>query len=148
MSNVFPNFKGIDVKSNGSVTFTSIFLHDTTITSVEDTRLLLLKRLYHRNLIAWAAQKRIEDILIDFISKAVDTTGIKNVVFSGGIFLNMIMNMKIQQMFGDRLNLFFNPVCSDHGNAVGAVLEHYYQETGKNPIPPYMSLYLCISYSD
>ena len=148
MSNVFPNFKGIDVKSNGSVTFTSIFLHDTTITSVEDTRLLLLKRLYHRNLIAWAAQKRIEDILIDFISKAVDTTGIKNVVFSGGIFLNMIMNMKIQQMFGDRLNLFFNPVCSDHGNAVGAVLEHYYQETGKNPIPPYMSLYLGSSYSD
>ena len=148
MCKVFPNFKGIDVKPNGGVTFTSIFLHDTTITSVEDTRLLLLKRLYHKNLIAWAAQKRIEDILIDFVSKAVDTTGMKNVVFSGGIFLNMIMNMKIQQMFGNRLNLFFNPVCSDHGNAIGAALEEYYQQTGKNPIPPYMSLYLGSSYSD
>jgi len=123
MCNVFPDFKGINVKSNGGVTFTGKFLHDTTIISVDDTRLLLLKRLYHKNLIAWAAQKRIEDILIDFISKAVDTTGMKNVVFSGGIFLNMIMNMKIQQMFGDKLNLFFNPICSDHGYAVGAALE-------------------------
>ena len=120
MCKVFPNFKGIDVKSNGGVTFTGKFLHDTSMVSVDDTRLLLLKRLYHKNLIAWAAQKRIEDILIDFVSKAVDTTGMKNVVFSGGIFLNMIMNMKIQQGFGDRLNLFFNPICSDHGNAIGA----------------------------
>ena len=148
MCKVFPNFKGIDVKSNGGVTFTGKFLHDTTTVTVEDTRLLLLKRLYHKNLIAWAAQKRIEDILIDFVSKAVDTTGIKNVIFSGGIFLNMIMNMKIQQKFGDKLHLFFNPVCSDHGNAIGAALEEYHQKTGKNPIPPYMSLYLGSSYSD
>jgi carbamoyltransferase len=116
--------------------------------SVEDTRLLLLKRLYHKNLIAWAAQKRIEDIVTDFVSKAVEQTGIKNIVFSGGIFLNMIMNMKIQQKFGDKLNLFFNPICTDHGNAIGAALEHYYQQTGKNPIPSYMSLYLGTSYSD
>ena len=65
MSNVFPNFKGIDVKSNGGVAFTGKFLHDTSMVSVDDTRLLLLKRLYHKNLIAWAAQKRIEDILIE-----------------------------------------------------------------------------------
>ena len=148
MCKVFPNFKGIDVKSNGGVTFTGKFLHDTTTVTIVDTRLLLLKRLYHKNLIAWAAQKRIEDILIDFVSKAVDTTGIKNVIFSGGIFLNMIMNMKIQQKFGDKLHLFFNPVCSDHGNAIGAALEEYHQKTGKNPIPPYMSLYLGSSYSD
>ena len=148
MSNVFPNFKGIDVKSNGGVTFTGKFLHDTSMVSVDDTRLLLLKRLYHKNLIAWAAQKRIEDILIDFVSKAVDTTGIKNVIFSGGIFLNMIMNMKIQQKFGDKLHLFFNPICTDHGNAIGSVLEQYYQETGKNTTFPYMSLYLGSSYSD
>ena len=102
----------------------------------------------HKNLIAWAAQKRIEDILIDFVSKAIDATGMKNVVFSGGIFLNMIMNMKIQQKFGDKLNLFFNPICSDQGNAIGAALEEYYQQTGKNPVPPYMSLYLGSSYSD
>ena len=145
---IYPNFNGINVESNGGVTFTSVFLHNSTIFSVEDTRLLLLKRLYHRNLIAWAAQKRIEEILLDFVSKAVDTTGVKNVVFSGGIFLNMIMNMKIQERFRDTLNLFFNPICSDHGNAVGAVLEQYYQKTGKNPISPYMSLYLGSSYTD
>jgi carbamoyltransferase len=148
MCKIFPNFKGIDVKSNGGVTFTSKFLHDTTIISVEDTRLLLLKRMYHKNLIAWAAQKRMEDILLNFVSEAVEATGIKDVVFSGGIFLNMIMNMKIQQEFGNKLNLFFNPLSTDHGNAIGAAIEQYFQETGKNPIPPYMSLYLGSSYSN
>ena len=148
MCDIFPNFQGTDVKSNGGVTFTSKFLHDTTITSVEDSRLLLLKRLYHKNLIAWAAQKRIEDILIDFVTKAIEQTGMKNIVFTGGIFLNMIMNMKIQEKFGEKINLFFNPLCSDHGNSIGATLEQYYQETGKNPIPPYMSLYLGSAYSN
>ena len=148
MCKIFPNFKGTDVKSNGGVTLDAWILHDFALYKIFDTRLLLLKRLFNRNLIAWAAQKRIEDILIDFVSKAVEQTGIKNIVFSGGIFLNMIMNMKIQQKFGNKLNLFFNPICTDHGNAIGAVLEHYYQQTGKNPIPSYMSLYLGTSYSD
>jgi carbamoyltransferase len=107
-----------------------------------------LKRLYNKNLIAWAAQKRLEEIVIKIVNSAVDATGIKNLAFSGGIFLNMIMNMKIQQLLGKKLNLFFNPICNDLGNAVGAALEEYYQQTGKNPVPPYMSLYLGGSYSD
>jgi len=148
MCNVFPDFNGTELRSNGHVTLDGKILHDFLLYSVLDTRLLLLKRLYHRNLIAWAAQKRLEEIVIKIVNSAVDATGMKNVVFSGGIFLNMIMNMKIQQMFGDKLNLFFNPICSDLGNAVGSVLEQYYQETGKNITFPYMSLYLGSSYSD
>ena len=55
----------------------------------------------------------LEYILIDFVTKAIEETGSTNIVFSGGIFLNMIMNMKIQQKFGDKINLFFNPkICS------------------------------------
>ena len=148
MCNVFPDFNGTELRSNGHVTLDGKILHDFVLYEVLDTRLLLLKRLYHRNLIAWAAQKRLEEIVIKIVNSAVDATGMKNVVFSGGIFLNMIMNMKIQQMFGDKLNLFFNPICSDLGNAVGSVLEQYYQETGKNITFPYMSLYLGSSYSD
>ena len=123
-------------------------LHDFALYEVLDTRLLLLKRLYNRNLIAWAAQKRLEEIVIKIINSAVDATGIKNLAFSGGVFLNMIMNMKIRQKFGGKLHLFFNPICTDHGNAIGSVLEQYYQETGKNITFPYMSLYLGSSYSD
>ena len=122
--------------------------YDFALYDILDTRLLLLKRLYNRNLIAWAAQKRLEEIVIKIVNSAVDATGIKNLAFSGGIFLNMIMNMKIQQKFGDKLHLFFNPICTDHGNAIGSVLEQYYQETGKNATFPYMSLYLGSSYSD
>ena len=131
-----------------SVTLDGTILQDLTLYNILDTRLLLLKRLYNKNLIGWAAQKRMEEIVIKIITSAVDLTGIKNVTFGGGIFLNMIMNMKIQQKFGDKLNLFFNPICNDLGNAVGVALEQNYQETGKNPIPSHMSLYLGNSYSD
>jgi carbamoyltransferase len=148
MCKIFPNFDGMNVKSNGGVTFSSIFRHENTIFSIEDTRLLLLKRLYHKNLIAWAAQKRIEYIVIDLIVDIIDNFKIKNIIFTGGIFLNMIMNMKIQEKFRDTLNLFFNPICSDHGNAIGSILEKYFQETGKNPISQNMSLSLGNSYSD
>ena len=148
MCKVFPNFNGTNPRSNGGVTLDGKILHDFALYEVLDTRLLLLKRLYNRNLIAWAAQKRLEEIVIEIINSAVDATGIKNLAFSGGIFLNMIMNMKIQQKFGDKLHLFFNPICTDHGNAIGSVLEQYYQETGKNITFPYMSLYLGSSYSD
>ena len=144
----FPYFKGMDIQTNGVTTCSSLLRHDTNTWTAIDTRLLLLKRLFKKNLIAWAAQKRLEEVVIDLISNAVDSTGIKNIVFSGGVFLNMIMNMKIQQRFGDKLHLFFNPICNDHGNAIGAVLEQYYQETGKNPVSPNMSLYLGSSYSD
>jgi carbamoyltransferase len=145
---VFPDFNGTDFRTNGHVTLDGTILQDLTVYNILDTRLLLLKRLYNKNLIAWAAQKRMEEIVIKIITSAVDLTGIKNVTFGGGIFLNMIMNMKIQQKFGDKLNLFFNPICNDLGNAVGVALEQNYQETGKNPIPSHMSLYLGNSYSD
>ena len=145
---VFPDFNGADFRTNGHVTLDGTILQDLTLYNILDTRLLLLKRLYNKNLIAWAAQKRMEEIVIKIITSAVDLTGIKNVTFGGGIFLNMIMNMKIQQKFGDKLNLFFNPICNDLGNAVGVALEQNYQETGKNPIPSHMSLYLGNSYSD
>ena len=148
MCKVFPNFNGTNPRSNGGVTLDGKILHDFALYEVLDTRLLLLKRLYNRNLIAWAAQKRLEEIVIEIINSAVDATGIKNLAFSGGVFLNMIMNMKIRQKFGDKLHLFFNPICTDHGNAIGSVLEQYYQETGKNTTFPYMSLYLGSSYSD
>ena len=145
---VFPDFNGTDFRTNGHVTLDGTILQDLTLYNILDTRLLLLKRLYNKNLIGWAAQKRMEEIVIKIITSAVDLTGIKNVTFGGGIFLNMIMNMKIQQKFGDKLNLFFNPICNDLGNAVGVALEQNYQETGKNPIPSHMSLYLGNSYSD
>ena len=145
---VFPDFNGTDFRTNGHVTLDGTILQDLTLYNILDTRLLLLKRLYNKNLIGWAAQKLMEEIVIKIITSAVDLSGIKNVTFGGGIFLNMIMNMKIQQKFGDKLNLFFNPICNDLGNAVGVALEQNYQETGKNPIPSHMSLYLGNSYSD
>ena len=148
MCKVFPNVTGMDLQSNGGITLDGKVLHDFAIYDILDTRLLLLERLYHKNLIAWAAQKRLEEIVIEIIKEAVEYSGIKNVALGGGVFLNMIMNMRIKEAFAKKIELFFNPICNDLGNAIGATLEHCFQETGKNISFPNMSLYLGNSYSD
>jgi len=99
-------------------------------------------------LIAWAAQKVLEETVTNLILNIVDYTGIKNLVFSGGVFLNMILNMKIREKLGKNFNLFFNPICNDQGNAVGAAIEQYIDETGQNLSFPNMPLYLGSSYLD
>lgn len=48
----------------------------------------------------------------------------KNMVFTGGCTLNVVNNFKIKKMFDD-CNLYFESVCGDEGNAIGAAYFHY-----------------------
>lgn len=146
--NIFPKVNNMDLISNGEISYDSMKIHNRILYTFDDTRLSLLERLYSRNLIAWAAQKRIEDIIIEITLNFIESSGIKNIIFSGGVFMNMIMNMKIREKLGKNFNLFFNPICGDYGNAVGAVWEQYYQETGKSLSFPFMPLYLGNSYTN
>ena len=44
----------------------------------------------------------------------------KNMVFTGGTALNVVNNYKVKKKFND-CNLWFDPLCSDVGNSIGAV---------------------------
>ncbi len=148
LKKVFPVFENLEHISGGVEMPKTRFEHNSLLFKNMDDRINLLVRIYSKEAIAWAAQKILEEIVVELIRNAVQLTGIPNVVLTGGIFLNMIMNMIIRKELGKEFKFFFNPIAGDFGNAVGVCFEEYMQETGKTISEPSISLYLGTSYSD
>ena len=146
ISKIYPKFDGIEYVDGSVIEPLWKFNNNMQLASIADERIISLGKFFKRELIAWATQKKLEEIVTGLVSSAVESTGIKNVIATGGLFLNMIMNMKIREKLGKQCKIFFNPICGDLGNAIGVVFEHYFVETGKNPSFPNMSLYLGPSY--
>ena len=72
----------------------------------------------HKNL-AWRIQQETQEMMCTYIEKAVDMTGEKNIVISGGYGLNVIANTYYQEKFPD-LNIYVDPICHDGGLSIGA----------------------------
>lgn len=131
-SKIFPKYNGINYVTGGIELPLWAIYHNTALAIFGDPKLGHLLTNYSRELIAWAAQKLLEEQVIEIVSSAVETTGIKNVILTGGIFYNMIVNMKVREELEKRnCSVFFNPIAGDTGNAAGAAIEEYYQQTGK-----------------
>jgi len=67
------------------------------------------------------AQQTLEHFATDLFKNAIEKTGLKNVVWSGGIASNIKMNMKIRDSSGLK-DWFVFPHMGDGGLAVGAAL--------------------------
>lgn len=86
--------------------------------------------------IAFAVQKRLEDIILQHVIKTVKQTNIKNVVLAGGVFANVKLNQKIQEL--DCVdNVYIFPAMNDSGLSVGASLytEYNILKNKFNPKP-------------
>jgi carbamoyltransferase len=70
-------------------------------------------------------QKESFDYTVDLINKAKKYSNIKNIVLSGGYFLNCLNNFKYVKKFKN-LNFFIDPVAHDGGTAIGACI--YYND--------------------
>ena len=70
-----------------------------------------------RNL-AWKVQKETQEFVGDLIERAVDMTGKKNIVISGGYGLNCVANYYYKERFPD-LNIYVDPISHDGGTSVG-----------------------------
>lgn len=131
----FPMYDGYTFIGNG-IDFLTYFRwqvrHNSSSVSINEHHLIDFLANYSPELIAWGSQKVLEESIKEIVTSAVEFTGIKNVVLSGGVFFNMIANMRIKEHL-DKMNcsLFINPVCGDMGNALGSSLELNFQETGK-----------------
>ena len=68
--------------------------------------------------LAWKIQQETQEYVGDLIEKAVDITGEKNVVISGGYGLNCVANYYYKERFPD-LNIFIDPISHDGGTSVG-----------------------------
>lgn len=91
--------------------------------------------------IAKKCQVETERQTVRLIQKALDLSGSKNVVLSGGYFLNCVNNFNYLKHFPD-VNFFVDPISHDAGTAIGAAKWLYHGLTGDKIKRPLETLYL------
>jgi carbamoyltransferase len=94
--------------------------------------------LENRRDMAYAVQEESQQQVLNLIFKAVEMTGNKNVVLSGGYALNCVANY----WYLDKLNeagikLYVEPVSNDAGTAIGAAMLVYHQTTKDKKVRSY-----------
>jgi carbamoyltransferase len=101
--------------------------------------------------IAAAAQQHLEDLLVNWIRKAIEKFDVHKIACSGGVFLNVKANKRIIEM-DEVEGLFVYPASGDDGTAVGAGLQAYFKyciSKGLKPEKiPLTDLYYGPSFSD
>jgi carbamoyltransferase len=96
---------------------------------------LLNKHKYDDANLAWAIQRATESKAKEYILYAIETTGCKNVVVSGGYGLNCVANYEYLSALPDGVKLFVDPPANDGGLSIGAAKLAYAQTTGIKPSP-------------
>tara|TARA_A200000159_G_scaffold78308_1_gene72616 strand:- start:1778 stop:3571 length:1794 start_codon:yes stop_codon:yes gene_type:complete len=87
-----------------------------------------MTKLKNRRDLAYAVQTETQEAVLKLIYKAVETTGKKNVVLSGGYGLNCVANYwYLDKLKKDGINLFVEPVSNDGGTAIGAAYYVHYK---------------------
>lgn len=79
--------------------------------------------LENRRDLAWACQTETQQQVLDLIRSAVEKTGQKQVVLSGGYGLNCVANYSyLDQLAEEGIQLYVEPISNDAGTAIGAAL--------------------------
>lgn len=101
----------------------------------------------HHMDIAYALQKRVEDVAIHAAYYLKSQTGLDNLVIAGGVAQNCQMNRQIASA-GMFKNIFIQPIANDAGAALGSAL--YYTHTSKGVPRSFVFDSVCLGpeYSD
>lgn len=94
--------------------------------------------------IAGAVQHLLEERITAWIRNAIQQTGIRNIYTGGGVFMNVKLNMRIQEM-DEVAHAHFLPSCGDESNPIGAAYALAVQHGLL--VKPIDNLYQGISYS-
>lgn len=84
---------------------------------------------------AWQVQKQTQEAASYLIEKAIQKTGSKNIVISGGYGLNVVANNYYIKKFPG-INFFFEPLSDDSGNSIGGAMMSYRMFTKDTNIYP------------
>jgi len=91
--------------------------------------------LQSRRDLAYACQTQTQRQVLELIKKAVEMTGNKNVILSGGYALNCVANYFFLTELNELgINLYVEPVSNDAGTAIGAALLAYHTLNEEAPL--------------
>jgi carbamoyltransferase len=102
--------------------------------------------------IAGAVQKYIEELLCQYVAKAVQKTGARRIFCGGGVFMNVKANKLILEQTGTDA-AYFMPSAGDESTAIGAAYQGYLDHCAHNGldgrrIAPLKDLYLGVQYTN
>lgn len=88
-----------------------------------------LTKLENRRDLAYACQVQTQEQVVKLIRRAIEMTGHKNVVISGGYGLNCVANYHYLEQFKDEgVNIYVEPISNDAGTAIGAAIMAFKQQ--------------------
>ncbi len=104
--------------------------------------------LQSRRDMAYAVQTQSQAEVVRLIRKAVEMSGVNNVVLSGGYGLNCVANYYyLNELKDEGINFYVEPISNDAGTCIGAALLVYHKVNDDDTVRPYAdSLYLGPSY--
>ncbi len=110
-------------------------------------RVLADKMPFHRfDNVAAALQDFTEEIVVDWIRKAIAKTGKNTIYTGGGLFMNVKVNKRLQEM--EEVNVAkFMPSSGDESLPIGACYKFYFETKGMF-CKPLRNLYLGPAYSN
>ncbi|MBN2208510.1 MAG: carbamoyltransferase [Candidatus Coatesbacteria bacterium] len=82
--------------------------------------------------IAAAAQRRLEDVVLEFVRHGLEQTGLRRLVLAGGVAGNVRMNQKLHEL-RQVDEIFVHPGMGDCGLSLGAGLMHLAESNGLKP---------------
>lgn len=81
-----------------------------------------------------------EKLVLQRIEYAVAQTGIRTIATSGGVFMNVKLNKRIQEAsFVDKV--YFMPSCGDESNVVGATFYAHQHHAEDEQLAPLHTMY-------
>ena len=88
-------------------------------------------------------QKEVKRYILEMVKK----TKCKNVVLSGGYFLNCVANYAILQDLPDDIKIYVEPISSDAGTSIGAAKYIWHSTTNDRTIRPQQSIYYGLNHN-
>jgi len=89
---------------------------------------------YSREDVSAAAQRRLEDVVVSYVRRAIRVTSCSRLVLAGGVFANVLLNQRLWEL-PEVDGLFVHPAMTDQGISVGAALAHQAETKGLQPHP-------------
>ena len=98
--------------------------------------------------LAYAVQQETQQALLELIYKAVNMSGKKKVVLSGGYAMNCMANyFYLDKLNKDGIELFVDPMGNDGGLAYGTAMGHHYSVTNNQSNNKLNNIYLGPTYN-